>query len=238
MKYQTLLMISLLIFTNNIYADSIYKCTKDNGQVTFTNKSCGKMKTEVIHQETEEEANTSLLEKKTTKISLLIRSGNDQAARRYAKKHQLEAVYKEEFEAYNLYLEQQIKQQALEAKKQDQDVKKQQLLIQQQSLLLQQQQIEQQRLQTEADTALAAATEKKRSRRYYNYPYNHNSYTSPSIRSSCQQNGFSKNCKQSSSYHQQSTGNKTKISGSISIRNKDKKRKVTRVNGEFTKKQE
>ncbi len=171
MKVQILSILGLLILTQTIYAGSIYKCVKDNGRIVFKDKSCGAMKGKLIHQETKAEAKAFALKRKTRHLNHLIFSGEHQLAKNYTNKYQLEEAYKKELEAYNLHLEQQLKQQQLATKKNDNAIKERQLQLQQQSLELQKQQLEQQKQQLEVDKA--AATKKKTR---YLYPYTHSSY--------------------------------------------------------------
>jgi hypothetical protein len=171
MKFQFLSIVSLLILTQITYAGSIYKCVKDNGRIVFKDKPCGAMKGKLIHQETKAEAKAFALKRKISHINRLVFSGKNQQARNYAKKHQLEKIYKQEVEAYNFHLEQQLKQQQLATKKDDKAIKERQLQLQQQALELQKQQLEQQKQQLEVDKA--AATKKKTR---YLYPYTNSFY--------------------------------------------------------------
>ncbi len=170
MKFRVL-FISLLIVTQTLDAGSIYKCEKDNGRIIFRDKPCGEMKGKLIHKETKAEAVASDLKRKTIHINRLIFLGENQQAKNYANKYQLEKIYQQEVDAYNLYLEQQLKQQQLATKKQDKAIKERQLQLQQQALELQKQQLAQQKQQLEIDKAAAV---KKKTR--YLYPYWNSSY--------------------------------------------------------------
>lgn len=196
MKYFFLSAMILQFLATAAYAGSIYKCTGDDGKVTFTDKPCDDMKSEVVHKETEEEEAVRILRGQRAKISRLIRLGKDQAARQYASENHLEDIYEQEVQAYDSHLEQQIKQQELASKKQEQQARQQELLMQQQSLLLKQQELLQQQQQLEAQKG-----NQNRSSYYYPYPYNW-----PSTLSTCKQYGTVKKCNPSRyGTHSQST---------------------------------
>ena len=247
MKYLLLLTIGLFFSNMTAYAGSIYKCTHDNGKITFTDKPCDDMKMEIIHQETEEEAEAKALERKRNKINRLIRAGKDLEARNYAAKHQLEDIYQEEVKAYNLHLEQQLKQEELASKKQEQDIKEQQLLMQRQSLLLQEKELAQQNQQLKTQ-------QQKTNYGYYPYAY---PYTWPSAVSNCKQYGSVRKCNQPSyrmetqstpewqkktipewqrqqMLRNQNYNNGNNIKGNVSIQLKNKNNKSgIRVHGKF-----
>lgn len=185
MKCQILITIAVFVLIETTAAGSIYRCTNDKEQVIFTDKPCGKMKGKLIHQSTEKDLKAMPLKRKIAKINRLIHLDNIDLAQRYAKKHQLENVYKEGIDAYNQSLDRKIKQQQLASQKKADVIKQQQLLIQQQALKLQKQQLEQQKQQLKADKALAAS--KKKYRHYY--PYQRYSPIKPCIGSplNCQQ---------------------------------------------------
>ncbi len=193
------------------YAGSIYKCIKDNGNIVFTDKPCGKMKGKLIHQETKAESKAMILKRKVANINNLIRLGKNQPARKYAEKHQLEEIYREETKTYNLYLEQQVKQQQLATQKQNVAIKEQQLQIQQQSLVLQKQQLEQQKQQLKVNKSLASV----RKKRYY-------PYLNTPIMNYCQ--GTSLKCGKSV-YKKHTTFNRKNINkiGRIQLQAQDKK---------------
>ncbi|MDQ7091048.1 MAG: hypothetical protein Q9M50_10465 [Methylococcales bacterium] len=168
-------MIALLISAETTGAGSIYKCINNKEKVIFTDKPCGKMKGKLIHQATKKELKVSALKRKRAALNRLIYLGDTTLARRYAKKHQLENVYKEEVDAYNQSLSRKLKQQQLATEKKAERIRHQQLLIQQQALELQKQQLEQQKQQLNIDKALATPKNK------YYYPYQPYSPIKPCI---------------------------------------------------------
>jgi hypothetical protein len=119
------------------YAASIYKCTKKDGTVIFTDKECGTMPMRVIHTETAEEVQRRLYTNQVATLKQLISSGQTVAAKEYAEKNNLQAVFQQESENYKLAQA----QKAQEEKQAAEQLRQQQLLLQKQQLELENQQL-------------------------------------------------------------------------------------------------
>lgn len=88
-------------------AQSIYKCTRA-GQVEYTDRPCPHGSGELIHQADDTEI-----------IDQYLRLGQPNLAKRYADSHNLDALYKQRFDAYQQDMDERARQQAEDAKQRD-----------------------------------------------------------------------------------------------------------------------
>jgi biotin carboxyl carrier protein len=131
------LIIIAALWMSSAYSASVYKCTKKDGSVIFTDKECANMPMSVVHKETDQQVQQRLFFNKISYLKQLVSGGQLQAAQDYASKNNLLTLYEAESENYKLAIArkaQEDKQAAVEQAAQ------QQLAIQKQQLELQKQQ--------------------------------------------------------------------------------------------------
>jgi hypothetical protein len=175
-----------LLLVNSAHAASIYKCTRPDKTVIFTDQPCVGMEVKLIHQETEQEIKRRLLDENTATIKRLIADNQTAAAKEYALKHNLSEVYAEQI---GLSAQQKMaeERQATERDKQEQ------IQIQQQTLAVQKQQLELQKQQI----ALDKTKEEQQKQLLNNPPYYVYPYLTPPINRLCQPYANSQHCFQS-----------------------------------------
>lgn len=133
--------IGLLFFATLADSASIYKCTKKDKTVIFTDGKCpANTEVSVIHEETAQETAHRILDEKILILKKLIASNQTDAAKEYAQKNNLSEIYHEQ-----LAIDAQQKM-AVEKQREELD-KQQQQAIQQQAIAVQQQQLELQKQQ-------------------------------------------------------------------------------------------
>lgn len=156
--------VALLLLSGFAYSASIYKCTKKDKTVVFTDGKCpADASIAVIHKETEQDVQRRTRENKIANIKRLVANNQADAAKDFALKNDLLNVYQEQLAA-SLQQKSEAEKQAAEREKQ------QQITIQQQTLAVQQQQLELQKQQLAADKALAEQKQQQNTQPYYTYP--------------------------------------------------------------------
>ena len=116
------------------YSDSIYKCSKADKSVSFTDQPCpARTKESLIYKESEEEVKNRLQADKQATIKNLIEGGQSNAAKEYAAKNNLADYY---FKQLSIYSSQKVEDEKREAE----DDKQHKLALEQQKLALQKQQ--------------------------------------------------------------------------------------------------
>jgi hypothetical protein len=188
MKRKVLAITVILLLLSNL-ADSaaIYKCTKKDKAVMFTDKSCpADMSAQLIYTETEQEIKRRALEQKIATIKRLITNKQAEVAKEFALKNNLTGVYDKQLALY-------LKQQAEEQQQNIERDKQQQLAIQQQTLALQKQQLELQKQQI----AIEKSQAEQQKQLINNPPYSvYPRFTQPH-RNNCQSlGGLAKDCPQ------------------------------------------
>lgn len=176
MNYNALIIALLGLFLSSpANSGSIYKCTKTDKSVAFTDKPCPANATAtLIHKETEQEIQNRQQAEKISTIRSLIEGNQVNAAKEYAAKNNLSEHY---FNQLSIYSKQKVE----EEKRKVEDDKQQQLAIEQQRLALQRQQ----------QAARNAQLQQQPNNRsyyggypyYYGYPYSYGTYSSPYYRS-------------------------------------------------------
>ncbi len=144
----------------SVHAASVYKCTKKDGSVIFTDKECTDMSMSVVYKETEQQVQRRLFFNKVSYLKQLVNAGQLSAAEDYASKNNLLSLYETESENYKLAAQRKAqadKQAAVEQSAQ------QQLAIQKQQLELQKQQIAVEKAKSEQPITVYPV--------YRNYPH-------------------------------------------------------------------
>lgn len=155
------LAVMALLSGNFAHSASIYKCTTKEKNLIFTDKPCPpNTEGRIIYTETEKEIQRRALEEKTAIIRRLIINNQVDAAKEYATKNNLSAVYRKQLD---LYLKQKTEQEKLSAEQE----KQQQLMLQQQALAVQKQQLELQKQQMAIDKAKLEEQEQLNNQPYY-----------------------------------------------------------------------
>jgi hypothetical protein len=188
MKRKVLAVADIALLLSNL-ADSaaIYKCTKKDKTLMFTDKSCpADTNAQLIYTETEPEIKRRALEQKMATIKRLISNKQAEAAKEFALKNNLTGFYDKQLALY-------LKQQAEEEQQNIERDKQQQLAIQQQTLALQKQQLELQKQQVAIEKSQAEQQKQLiNNPPYYVYPR----LTQPH-RNNCQSpGGLAKDCPQ------------------------------------------
>lgn len=150
-----------LLLSAPVHSDSIYKCTKNDNSVSFTDKPCpANSKATLIHKESEQEVQNRLQADKQATIKNLIEGEQTNAAKEYALKNNLSDYY---YSQLSIHANEKVE----EEKRQAEDNKQQQLAIEQQKLALQRQQLNAQSQQQTSNHGYNSST----------YPYYGTSYT-------------------------------------------------------------
>lgn len=181
MNYKRLSIAIALLFSATVsHSASIYKCTKKDKTVIFTNEKCPAGTEEILmHQETDQEIIHRVLDEKISTIKRLIASNQADAAKEYAIKNNLSDVYDEQLALYAQQKAEAEKQSAEEEKQTAEQAQQQQLAIQRQAMILQQQQLELQKQQLQIQQQ--QQQQQLNNQTYYSYPY-----ITPALRNSCQ----------------------------------------------------
>lgn len=166
MNSKKLVIISLLLLVNAVHAESIYKCTKKDKGVIFTDKPCpADTEAKIVYTATEQEMQRRALEEKVSTIKRLISGNQADAAKEYAQKNNLTEVYLKQLASYS------AEKVAEERERVERD-KEQQAILQQQAIRVQQQQLELQRQQMMAlEKARTEQQQQNNNPFYYGYPY-------------------------------------------------------------------
>lgn len=156
--------ISLLLLVNAVHAESIYKCTKKDKSIIFTDKPCPPdTEAKIVYTATEQEMQRRALEEKVSMIKKLISGNQANAAKEYAQKNNLTEVYLKELASYSA-------EKVAEERENAERDRERQAILQQQAIRTQQQQLELQRQQMALEKA---RTEQQQNNNpfYYGYPY-------------------------------------------------------------------
>lgn len=179
MNYKALSIALLGLFLSSpVNSGSIYKCTKTDKSVVFTDKPCPANSTAtLVHKESEQEIQDRQQAEKISRIRSLIEGNQINAAKEYAAKNNLSEHYFNQLSIYS-------KQKNEEDRRTTEDEKQQQLAIEQQKLALQKQQ-----LAAEKAKAEAAQHQQQNNQNYYGgypyyygYPYFYGTYGNPHYR--------------------------------------------------------
>lgn len=133
-----------LILSIPVNSASIYRCTKADKTIIFTDKTCPANTTiTLIHKETEQEIQKRQQAEKLETLKKLIEGNQPNAAKEFAAKNNLSDQY---FNLLGSYSSQKIQ----EENQQKEAEKQQQLAIEQQKLALQRQQLAAEKAKTES----------------------------------------------------------------------------------------
>jgi hypothetical protein len=184
MNYQKMLPCTLVILLLcpliSANSASVYKCTKKDKSVTFTDKPCpADSQSQIVYTETEEQIQHRILDEKLTTIKKLIAGNQNNAAKEYAQKNNLLEFYNKELASYSSQKAEQETQNA-------EQEKQQRLQLQQESLTLQKRQLELQRQQMAIENS--QPKEVIVNQPYYSYP------VAPYPQQNCRWSNNSRNC--------------------------------------------
>lgn len=171
MNYKALSIAMLgLLFSTSPHSASIYKCTKSDKSVIFTDKTCpANTTTTLVHKETEQEIQKRQQAEKISTIKRLIEGNQASAAKEYAAKNNLSEQYYDHLSIYS-------NQKSEEEKRKAEEEKQQQFAIEQQKLILQKQQLAAEKAKIEAEQR---QQQQRNNQNYYAYPYYRTIYRTP-----------------------------------------------------------
>jgi hypothetical protein len=176
------MIIVLLFFPTLANSASVYKCTKKDKTIIFSDKPCPvDTDAQILYTESEKEIKRRALEENIATIKRLINSNQITAAKEHAKKNNLVEIYRK-------LLEENLQEQAEQEQQKIEQEKQQQIILQQQTLNLQRQQLELQKQQIEIDKAELERQQTINNSVYYPYPV-----LTPPIQN-CHRHHGSKNC--------------------------------------------